>query len=180
MEEGDCFACLGANSWQIRTSLMAQTVKNLPAMQETWVQSLGWEDPWEKGMATYSSILAWGIPWAEEPGYSPRGSQRLSNFLSLILLKYFHSSALVLGCGRVSQSWVSCFLFLSLVHPSFFPYSPLPPPFPFPTPTCSAFSLPWLEQFASASAFTSTLVYEDSTVMLRRPKDASVSRIYMP
>ena len=180
MEEGDCFACLGANSWQIRTSLMAQTVKNLPAMQETWVQSLGWEDPWEKGMATYSSILAWGIPWAEEPGYSPRGSQRLSNFLSLILLKYFHSSALVLGWGRVSQSWVSCFLFLSLVRPSFFPYSPLPPPFPFPTPTCSAFSLPWLEQFASASAFTSTLVYEDSTVMLRRPKDASVSRIYMP
>ena len=42
-------------------------VKNLPAMQETWVQSLGWEDPLEKGMATRSSILAWRIPWAEEP-----------------------------------------------------------------------------------------------------------------
>ena len=43
-------------------------VKNLPAMQETRVQSLGEEDPLEKGMATYSSILAWRIPWAEEPG----------------------------------------------------------------------------------------------------------------
>ena len=49
-------------------SLVAQTVKNLPAMQETQVQSLGWEDPLEKGMATHSSILAWRILWAEEPG----------------------------------------------------------------------------------------------------------------
>ena len=43
-------------------------VKNLPAMQETWVQSLGWKDPLEKGMATHSTILAWRIPWTEEPG----------------------------------------------------------------------------------------------------------------
>ena len=47
---------------------MAQTVKNLLAMQETQVQSLGWEVPLEKGMATHSSILAWKIPWTEEPG----------------------------------------------------------------------------------------------------------------
>ena len=47
---------------------MAHTVKNPPAMQETWVRSLGWEDPLEKGMATHSSILAWEIPWTEEPG----------------------------------------------------------------------------------------------------------------
>ena len=47
---------------------MAKTVKILPAMWETWVQSLGWEDPLEKGMATYPSILAWRIPWTEEPG----------------------------------------------------------------------------------------------------------------
>ena len=47
---------------------MAQLVKNLPAMQETQVQSLGWEDPLEKGMATHSSILAWRVPWTEEPG----------------------------------------------------------------------------------------------------------------
>ena len=49
-------------------SLVAQTVKNLPAMPETQVQSLGEDDPLEKGMATRSSILAWRIPWTEEPG----------------------------------------------------------------------------------------------------------------
>ena len=47
---------------------MAKTVKNLPAMQEMWVRSLGWEDPLEEGMATHSSILPWRIPWTEEPG----------------------------------------------------------------------------------------------------------------
>ena len=47
---------------------MAQVVKNLPAMQETQVRSLGWDDPEEKGVATHSSILAWEIPWPEEPG----------------------------------------------------------------------------------------------------------------
>ena len=47
---------------------MAKLIKNLPAMQETWVQSLGWEDSLEKEMATHSSILAWEIPWTEEPG----------------------------------------------------------------------------------------------------------------
>ena len=49
-------------------SLVAQTVKRLPAMRETRVQSLGWEDPLEKEMAAHSSILAWKIPWTEEPG----------------------------------------------------------------------------------------------------------------
>ena len=52
----------------IRASLMAQTVKYLPARQETWVQSLGGEDPLEKGIATHSSILGWEIPWKEELG----------------------------------------------------------------------------------------------------------------
>ena len=51
-----------------QASLAAQTVKNLPAMQNTWVRSLGWDDPVEKGMATHSSILGWGIPWTKEPG----------------------------------------------------------------------------------------------------------------
>ena len=51
-----------------RASLVAQMVKNLPAMQETWVQSLGWEDPLGKEMATHSSILSWRIPWTKEPG----------------------------------------------------------------------------------------------------------------
>ena len=52
----------------IRALLVAQIVKTLPAMWETWVSSLDWEDPLEKGMATHFSILAWRIPWAEEPG----------------------------------------------------------------------------------------------------------------
>ena len=50
------------------TSLVAQLVKNPPAMQETYIQSLGWKDPLEEGMATHSSILAWKVPWTEEPG----------------------------------------------------------------------------------------------------------------
>ena len=59
-------------------SLVAQIVKRLPTMQETWVQSLGWEDLLEKEMAPHSSILAWKIPWAEEPsGLQYRGSQRI-------------------------------------------------------------------------------------------------------
>jgi len=58
----------------------AQMVKNLPAMQETQVQSLGWEDSLEKGMATHSSILAWRIPWTEEPGgLQSMGSQRVGH-----------------------------------------------------------------------------------------------------
>jgi len=51
-----------------RASLVAQVVKNLPVMRETWVQSLGWEDPLEEGMATHFSFLAWRIPWTEVPG----------------------------------------------------------------------------------------------------------------
>ena len=60
------------------TSLVAQTVKNLPAMWETQVLSLGQEDSLEKGMATHSSILAWRIPWTEGPGeLQPLGLQRV-------------------------------------------------------------------------------------------------------
>ena len=51
-----------------KARMVAQMVKNPPSMQETWVQSPGWEDPLEKGIATHSSILAWRIPWTEEPG----------------------------------------------------------------------------------------------------------------
>ena len=59
-------------------SLVAQTVKRLPAVRKTWVQSLGREDPLEKGMATHSSTLAWKIPWVEEPGrLQSMGSQRV-------------------------------------------------------------------------------------------------------
>ena len=65
------------DSW---ASLEAQTVKNLPAIQVTWVQSLGWGDPLEKGMAIHSSILAWRIPWTEEPGgLQFMGSQKVGH-----------------------------------------------------------------------------------------------------
>ena len=60
-------------SW---ASLMTQMIKNPLAMWNTWVQSLGWEDPLEEGMATHSDILAWRIPWTQEPGgYSPWGHE---------------------------------------------------------------------------------------------------------
>ena len=65
---------------------MAQRVKNPPAMQETqetWVRSLGWEDPLEKEMATRSSILAWEIPWTEEPGgLQPKESQKSQSIMN--------------------------------------------------------------------------------------------------
>ena len=50
------------------TSLVVQMVKNLPAMWETWVQSLGWEDPMKEEITTHSSVLAWETPWTKEPG----------------------------------------------------------------------------------------------------------------
>ena len=70
-------------------SLVAQMIKNLPAVPETWVWSLGWEDPLQKEMATHSSLRAWRIPWTEEPGrLQSLGSQRIrhdwgTNFLPL-------------------------------------------------------------------------------------------------
>ena len=72
-----CFAMLFARR---ESCLVAQTVENLPAMLKTWVRSLGQEDPLEKGMATHSSILAWRIPWTEEPGgLQSMGSQRVGH-----------------------------------------------------------------------------------------------------
>ena len=81
----------------VRVSLVAQMVKNLPAMLETWVQSLGWEDPLENGMATHSSILAWRIPWADEPGgLQSMGSQRMSGTTErLTLLLHFQDSCFI-------------------------------------------------------------------------------------
>ena len=62
---------------------MAQMVKNPPAVWETWVRSLGWEDPLEKGMATHYSIPAWRIPWTEEPGrLQSMGWQRVGHNLA--------------------------------------------------------------------------------------------------
>ena len=60
---------------------MAQAVKCLPAMRETWVQSLGWEEPLEKEIATHSSTLAWKIEWTEKPGrLQTMGSQRVGHY----------------------------------------------------------------------------------------------------
>ena len=71
---------------------MAQMVKNPPAMQETWVGSLGWGDLLEKGMATHSNILAWRIPWTEEPdGLQSMGSQSVSDMTEQLIL--LHASA---------------------------------------------------------------------------------------
>ena len=79
---------ISINTWHLANSsvlqlalLVVQTIKNLPAMQETRVQSLGWKDPLEKGMATHSSILAWKIPWAEELGrLQSMGLQRVRHY----------------------------------------------------------------------------------------------------
>ena len=76
-----------------RASLVAQTVKRLPTMPETWVRSLGWEDPLEKEMATHSSTLAWKIPWMRRSlvGYSPWGRKELDTTERL----YKHSQILL-------------------------------------------------------------------------------------
>ena len=68
---------------------MVQLVKNLPVMRETWVLSLGWEDSWEKGKATHSSILAWRIPWTrawKELGLATLGLELLLHFRSSVRL----------------------------------------------------------------------------------------------
>ena len=63
-----------------RASLVTQMVKNPPAMQQNWVRSLGWEDPLEESIATHHNILAWRIPWTEEPGgLQSTGSQRVGH-----------------------------------------------------------------------------------------------------
>ena len=79
---GDCCLLIFNSIYVVsRASLVAQTVKNPPARQETWIRSLVWEDPLEEGMATDSSILAWRIPWTEEPGgLQSTGLQRVGHY----------------------------------------------------------------------------------------------------
>ena len=93
---------------------MAQRVKHLPAVQDTWVLSLSWEDPLEKEMATHSSILAWKIPWREEPGRLHRLTKnwtRLSDFTFTFhfLLELFHVQILLHFC-LVSQETVCVYV----------------------------------------------------------------------
>ena len=98
------------------TSLVIQLVKNLPAMQEIWVQSLVWEDPLLKGMAIHSSILAWGIPWTEESGrLQSMGLQGVGYNWETNTFTYFYcpwlgypeASPLISGCGLSVQSSVT-------------------------------------------------------------------------
>ena len=84
-------SCLLAICW-ITRGLVAQRVKRLPAMWESRVRLLGWEDPLEKERATHSSTLAWRIPWTEEPGrLQPMGSQRVGhNWATSLSFLFFH------------------------------------------------------------------------------------------
>ena len=90
---------------------IAQLVKNLPAMRETWVQSLGWEDPLEKGKATHSSILAWRIPWN-----SP-WSRRESDPTEPLSLHFPRASHPVLCCASMLSSSLVNKRFLDLPKP---------------------------------------------------------------
>ena len=83
-------------------SLVAQLVKNLPAMQETWVQSLGWEDPLEKGKATHSSILAWRIPWTTVHGVA-NSQTRLSDFCFLSSLHFLPNYLMQIECVAITK-----------------------------------------------------------------------------
>ena len=79
---------------QLKTWCSQKKKKNPPAMQETWVLSLDWEDPLEKGMAAHSSILAWQIPWTEEPGgLQSMGSRRVGHNLSDLACMLCHISS---------------------------------------------------------------------------------------
>ena len=81
-------------------SLVAQMVTNLPAVEETWVWSLGWEDLLEKRIATHSSILVWRIPWMEEPGrLQSKRSQRVGHS--------WVTNTFTLSSGRWDEGWVS-------------------------------------------------------------------------
>ena len=99
---------------------MAQTVKNLRAMQKTWVRSLGWEDPLEKEMAIHPSTLAWKIPWMEDPGrLQSMGLQRVGHnqVTSVSLSLYFDPRS---GCWKtfIKLRWIVLLFFLKILNSS--------------------------------------------------------------
>ena len=105
---------MGSICFVPRGALLAQMVKNLPTIQENWVQFLGEEDPLEKGMATHSSILAWRIPWTEEPGWLQSvGSKRVGHDRAT------NACLLLRGAHGVSHLW-------TLTPSPGFPTEPLP------------------------------------------------------
>ena len=103
--------------------MVAQTVKHLPTMQETQFQSLGWEDLLEKEMATHSSILAWKIPWTEEPGrLQSMGLQRVGyNGATSHSHSLTHTHSLCLSCGMWT---LSCGMWDLVPRPGMEPGSP--------------------------------------------------------
>ena len=140
-------------------SLVAQRVKHLPAMWETWVQSLGQEDPLEKEMATHSTILAWRIPWMEKPGrLQSTGSHSqkwLSNFTSLENEKKKCTPGTLVQFGSVAQSCPT--LCDSMNRSTQIPslsITPVHPPCPSPTPRVHSDSSPssrWCHPAISSS-----------------------------
>ena len=108
---------------QFSSTQPSQSAKNLPAVQETWVQSLGWEDPLEKEMATHSSILAWKISWTEEAGgLQSMGSQRVGDnwatntqHTAFFMVQLSHpymttGESIALTLQTLSAKWYLCFL----------------------------------------------------------------------
>ena len=140
-------------------SLVAQMVKNLPAMPETWVLSQGWEDPLKKGMATHSSILAWRIPWTEEPGrLQSMGSQRVrhawTTFIHVTSLHdgKEHQEENIHHCGKEDSGFLRdvscecgvCSQWREMTHSPLCCSAPFAPPLPGPLTKgcCCPFS--WL------------------------------------
>ena len=130
-------------------SLVAQIIKNLPAMWETWVRSLGQEDPLVKGMATHSSILAWRSPWTEKPGrLQSRGSQRFGHDWATFTLTLARFFALLSHCRskNILQSSAYRPLVASHLQNDLAPcYHSVSNPFPLPiSPAASATLTSWL------------------------------------
>ena len=121
---------------------MAQTVKRLSAMLETWLQSLSREDPLEKEMATHSSTLAWKIPWTEEPGrLQSMGSQRVGHDWVTLLTHLFSEQLMVSNCQQYCSA-IGC-------HPTG------PSPFPF---LCIKGHWIWIEGVISFETFVCHLL----------------------
>ena len=91
---------------------LAQQAKNLPAMQEMWVRSLGWEVPLEEGMATHSSILAWRMPWTEEPGHSSQGWKDLDTTATLLNFLEVQGSGI---CQHVLLKVTTCYCIINIL-----------------------------------------------------------------
>ena len=109
---------------------MAQRLKHLPPMRETWVPSLGWEEPLEKEMATHSSILAWRIPWTEElGGLQSTGSQRVGHdftftftFILLSIFSKFHPCCCMYQNFlpfKAEKYFIVCIYHIKFIHSSF-------------------------------------------------------------